>query len=45
VRDVKGVGHLQVGAGRQELEDAQLSGGQRLGQPAAGPGAVRLGGA
>jgi len=44
-RDAEGGGHLQVAAGRQELEDAQLGCGQGLGQRAAGEGSARLGGA
>src|SRR3984957_10847862 len=42
VRDIKSGRDLWVCAGRQELQRAQLGGGQRLGEPAAGPGAVRV---
>jgi hypothetical protein len=44
-RDTKDIGHLQVGAGRQQLEHANLGRGQRIGELTAGWGRVRLGGA
>ena len=44
-RNIEGGCHLQVGAGRQELEDAQLGLGQGLDERATGPGDLRLGGA